>query len=85
MVDTPLTNQGLVAAIVQAQRQTHRQGGRQGGIQGDASLAGSQVISSETVLIKEDRRFRQACGSPSYVLAVTKEIIGPENVNPSGM
>jgi hypothetical protein len=52
---------------------------------GDSSLAGSQVFSNETVLIKEDRRFRQACGSPSYVLAVTKEIIGPENVNPSGM
>jgi hypothetical protein len=51
----------------------------------DASLAGSQVISSETVLIKEDRRFRQACGSPSYVLAVAKEITGSEKVNPSGM
>jgi peptide methionine sulfoxide reductase MsrB len=51
----------------------------------DASLADSQVISSETVLIKEDRKFRQACGSPSYVLAVAKEIIGPENVNTSGM
>jgi peptide methionine sulfoxide reductase MsrB len=45
----------------------------------------SQVISSETVLIKEDRRFRQACGSPSYVLTVAKEIIELENVNPSGM
>lgn len=32
MVDTPLTNQGLAAAIVQAQRQTPRQGGWQGGI-----------------------------------------------------
>ena len=52
---------------------------------GDASLVGSQVISSETVLIKEDRRFRQACGSPSYVLTVAKEIIELENVNPSGM
>ena len=31
VVDTPLTNQGLAAAIVQAQRQTPRQGGRQGG------------------------------------------------------
>jgi hypothetical protein len=51
----------------------------------DASLAGSQVISSETVLIKEDRRFRQVCSSPSYVLAVTKETIGKENVNPGGM
>ena len=46
---------------------------------------GSQVISSETVLIKENRRFRQVGGSPSYVLAVTKETIGLENVNPSGM
>ena len=51
----------------------------------DASLVGSQVISSETVLIKEDRRFRQACSSPSYVFTVAKEIIGLENVNPSGM
>ena len=45
----------------------------------------SQVISSETVLIKEDRRFRQARSSPSYVLSVAKEIIGLENVNPSGI
>jgi hypothetical protein len=52
---------------------------------GDASLSGSQVISRETVRIKKDRRFRQACCSPSYVLSVAKEIIGPENVNPSGM
>jgi hypothetical protein len=52
---------------------------------GDAFLAGSQVISRETVRIKENRRFRQACCSPSYVLTVIKEIIGPENVNPSGM
>jgi hypothetical protein len=51
----------------------------------DASLAGSQVILSKTVLIKEVRRFRQACGSPSYVLAVATEITGLENVNPSGM
>jgi hypothetical protein len=33
VVDTPLTNQGLAAAIVQAQRQTPRQGGRQWEIQ----------------------------------------------------
>jgi hypothetical protein len=68
-VDTPLTNQGLVVAIVQAQRQTHRQGGRQGGIQGDASLAGSQVISSETVLIKEDRRFQFTISLPINTLS----------------
>jgi hypothetical protein len=52
---------------------------------GDASLVGSQVISGKTVLIKEDRRYRQACCSPSYVLTVAKEIIGSENVNPSEM
>ena len=52
---------------------------------GDASLVDSQVISGETVLIKEDRRYRQVCSSPSYVLTVAKEIIGSENVNPSGM
>ena len=34
VVDTPLTNQGLAAAIVQAQRQTPHQGEHQGGIQG---------------------------------------------------
>ena len=51
----------------------------------DAFLVGSQVISGETVLIKEDRRYRQVCSSPSYVLTVAKEIIGSENVNPSGM
>ena len=32
-MDTPLTNQELVAAIVQAQRQTPHEGGCQGGIQ----------------------------------------------------
>lgn len=52
---------------------------------GDAALAGSLVISRETVIVKEDWRFRQACCSPRYVPAVAKEIIGPENVNPSGM
>jgi hypothetical protein len=86
-VDTPLTNQGLAAAIVQSQRQTpsHVDGRGQSRGWGDASLAGSQVISRETVLIKEDRRFRQARSSPSYVLSVAKEIIGLENVNPSGI
>ena len=84
-METPLTNHWFTVAIVQAQRQIPSQGGRQGESRGDASLVGSQVISSETVLIKENRRFRQVGGSPSYVLAVTKETIGLENVNPSGM
>jgi hypothetical protein len=38
--DTPLTNQRLAAAIVQAQRQTHRQGGWQGGIHGGCFSCG---------------------------------------------
>jgi hypothetical protein len=79
VVDTPLTNQELSAAKLLV-RVISR-----GESRGHASLAASQVISSETVLIKEDWRFRQACSSPSYVLAVTKEIIGQENVNPSGI
>ena len=40
VVDTPLTNQGLAAAIVQAQRLTPRQGEQQGGIQGGCFSCG---------------------------------------------